>query len=255
MKNLLGFIFLFVFGIGNSQNPFIGNYTGVFNGDNVSLKLESAGNNLIKGSMKDSHTNYTISASFDGKKLTGIANENTLGLQFKMTSILKENILSTVFIYELFGLQEKMEVEFVKLNSVSKTKTNSTPTTIISNKSRDSRLIGTWVKEQNYSSGYGSNGTYGSMSTRESMVFNQDGTMSDGGSSTVIGGNNYSGTSSSNGGNVVAGLIWRTENSKIFLKITQDGKTQELELGKYFIENGRMLITASNGEKLLLTKQ
>lgn len=34
----------------------------------------------------------------------------------------------------------------------------------------------------------------------------------------------------------------------------KDGTSQEVDLGKYYIENGRMLITGANGEKLLLTK-
>jgi hypothetical protein len=244
---------MFVIGIVNCQNSFIGNYEGFFNGDNVSMVLESAGPNLLKGSMNDNHNHYIISATFSKNKLSGMANEATLGIELKMYSVLENNILSTEFVIDILGVQDKMQIEFVKTSLENKSFSN--PIKAKNSSLRDSRVVGIWVKEQNYSSGYGSNGTYGSMSSRESMVFNQDGTMSEGENSTVIGGNNYSGTSSSNGGNVVAGLIWRTDNSKIFLMITQDGKTQEVELGKYYIENGRMLITGTNGEKLLLTKQ
>lgn len=42
-----------------------------------------------------------------------------------------------------------------------------------------------------------------------------------------------------------------TISSPVKLK---DGTSQEVDLGKYYIENGRMLITGANGEKLLLTK-
>lgn len=36
---------------------------------------------------------------------------------------------------------------------------------------------------------------------------------------------------------------------------TLNGQTQTVDVGKYYIENGKMLITASNGKKVLLTKQ
>lgn len=39
-----------------------------------------------------------------------------------------------------------------------------------------------------------------------------------------------------------------------FLIVTVNGRPQTIDDGKYFIENGKMLITVTNGEKVFLSK-
>ena len=256
MKNILIIFLLFHTIVLFSQNSFIGNYQGYLNGDNVSLQLESTKGNALKGIMKDSENTYTVTGTWDKNNFQGRAVEQLLGIEFEMLATLSGSILHTDLTFDLFGLKQKMEIQFQKAN------TNATVAVAasdiknpVSTKSRDPEVIGVWTHETNYSSGYSFNDTYGSMSSRETMVFLSDGRMADGGSSTVIGGSNYSGKSSDQGGNIMAGVFWYTEKNKIYLHITDGGQTQTVELGKYYVENGRMLITGTNGEKLLLTKQ
>jgi hypothetical protein len=251
------FLFLFISTM-TAQQTFTGTYTGLLNGEKVSLSLESAGGNLLKGEMKDSENTYVVNATWSKNTLKGNAVEKVWGIEFEMDATLNGSQLATTLTMDILGFKQGMEVSFNKVQT-AQTAQNTKPTTTVVNpvagKSRDNNVAGTWVKESNYSSGYGFNNTYGSMSSRETMVFLPDGRMADGGSTTVISGGNYSGTSSGGGGNVIDGVFWYTENSRIFLNITQEGQSQNVELGRYYIENGKMLITAANGEKLLLFRQ
>jgi len=254
MKFYLISIFLLVLGIMNAQNAFIGTYEGIFNGDNISLILMSDGGDKIFGTMQDSQNKYVVSGDVFKNDFVGQAVEASLGITFSMTGVLIGNVFNTILTFEYLGEKHAMKVALNKKDSANQ---NNMPNESIKipNKPRDGNVVGIWVKENNYSSGYSSNGSYGAMNTRESMIFYADGSMADGGSASVVGGSNFSGSSSAAGSGVVPGLYWWTENSKIFLHITEGEKHQQLELGRYFIENGRMLITSTNGEKILLTKQ
>lgn len=241
--------------LSSSQSDLIGNYTGVFNGDQVSLSLQSLGNGLVGGTMEDSQNKYEISGKVIKNNFNGTATEPTLGIQFEMKGTLQANIFNVVLIVDFLGEKHNMDVTFTKTQTKSSSPVTKAPTNVSATKPKDPNIVGAWVKESNYSSGYSSNNSYGSMSTRESMVFYANGSLGDGGSMTVVGGSDFSGYASGNGKGVIPGVFWWTENNKIWLHITENGKSQEVELGKYYIENGRMLITATNGEKMLLTKQ
>jgi uncharacterized pyridoxamine 5'-phosphate oxidase family protein len=49
----------------------------------------------------------------------------------------------------------------------------------------------------------------------------------------------------------VDGVYWFTENKKLYLQAVQNGKTEVQALGKYYMENNHLLITAENGGKVL----
>ena len=107
--------------------------------------------------------------------------------------------------------------------------------------------MGKWTRQENYNSGYGG----GYMSSESSLVFLADGRVSDGGSRTVVGGSDFSGSSSGGGNGIVEGLTWYTENQKLYLTATENGKTQTECLGKYGFHENAMMITAQDGTKLL----
>jgi hypothetical protein len=237
-----------------AQSGFVGSYQGVFNGDQVTLTLIGGANNKLTGKMQDSQNIYDVSGLASKNIFTGQAVEKNIGITFDLSGALEGDKLNMILSFEFLGEKQNMDVVFNKIKT-SDTKTNTFKSNVVSSKTRDAKVVGTWIKESNYSSGYSSMGSYGAMNTRESMMFFADGSMSDGGSTTVVGGDNFSGSSSGGGKGIIPGLYWWTENNKIFLNISENGKSQDLELGKYYIENGRMLITASNGEKMLLTKQ
>jgi len=244
-----------------SQQNWTGTYEGVLDGDNLTLVLEIKPGNKLVGKMTDSANSYDIMGMYSGTTFTGKALEKKLGLEFDMVSKINGDILNTTLSLNVFGTIEKMEISFTRKNTNTKqaNKTTTTNKTSENNpviaKSRDPLLIGTWAKESNYSSGYGFNDTYGSMSISEKMEFLSDGRVADGGGNTTVGGSNYTGTSSSSGKNIIKGLYWHTEGKKIYLTAEEAGKTQIVELGKYYIENKNLLITGTNGEKLLLQKK
>lgn len=255
---MLKYICIILLVLGNlhfiaAQFSFTGNYDGVFNGDQVSLTLIPNEGNQWSGTMQDSQNKYDVTGQTQNNTFSGIAVEANLGITFRMSGVLNEDILNLVLTFDYLGEKHSMDVIFTKRKNGDSTQQNNDLNIPV--KTRDQNVIGTWVKESNYSTGYASNGSYGAMSTRESMVFYADGAMGDGGSSTTVGGSNFSGSSSGAGTGKIPGLYWWTEQNKILLHITENGKSQQLELGRYYIENGRMLITGTNGEKILLTKQ
>ena len=241
----------------SAQGIWTGTYEGTLDRDHVKLTLKTSGKNVISGTMTDSANKYDVEGTYTGNSFTGKAQEKNLGLIFDMVSFLNGDQMSTTLSLDVFGKIEKMEISFTRSGSVSKTNPTATIEVkkTVSHKERDPLVVGLWVKESNYNSGYGFNDSYGAMSVSEKMEFLADGSMADGGSKAVVGGSNYSGSSSSGQKNIIDGLNWYTDGNKIFLIATQNGQTQTIELGKYFIENNNMLITGSNGEKLLLSKR
>lgn len=115
-------------------------------------------------------------------------------------------------------------------------------------KQHDQALVGSWTSQSNYNSGgYGQ----GSMSSESTLILLADGRVADGGSRTVVGGSGWSGSSGGAATGVVDGVYWFTENKKLYLQAVQNGKTEVQALGKYYMENNHLLITAENGSKVL----
>jgi hypothetical protein len=246
-----------------SQNVFVGKYTGQVNGDNIEMTLQNNGENTLKGNMKDSEQTYVVNASFNGNKLSGTALESTMGLTFVLDGTLTGNQLPMKMTIEVGGQSNTMLVNFIKQGGVSQTKTAAPPPDNLgtgqyskpklpSNATNDPNLVGNWVKEEHYSSGYGSDAMSGSFS--QSMILYANGSVSDGGSRAGVSGSNYSG-SSEGGGEALPNVLWYNIGNQFYLQATENGQPQTVHLGKYYIENGKMLITGTNGNKLFLTKK
>ena len=235
-----------------AQKSWTGKYEGNLNGEAIILTLAEAGAGAVSGTMTDALNKYDIAGTVKGNTLKGTASEKNLGLVFDMDALLLHNKIQCTLSVNVFGTVEKMEIDFMRSPTVSgvQVPANKKSSNPVASKSRDSRITGTWVKESNYSSGSGFGGNYGSMSSREVMVFNADGTLTSGGSSVVVGGNDYNGSSANAGGDQLKDVFWYTGDSRLYLYFAQNNQTAEL--GRYYIENGKMLITGTNGEKLLL---
>jgi hypothetical protein len=238
-----------------SQNVFVGKYTGQVNGDNIEMTLQNNGANSLNGNMKDSQQLYTVNASTNGNKLTGTAIESTMGLTFVLDGTLSGNQISMKMTIEVGGQSNTMLVNFTKKGGVSQTTTATPPqyskAKLPSNATNDPNLVGNWVKQEHYSSGYGSDAMHGSFN--QSMILLADGSVSDGGNQAGISGSFYSASSA---GEVKAlpNVSWYNIANQLYLQATQNGQTQAVHLGQYYIENGKMLITGANGNKLFLTK-
>jgi len=242
-----------------SQNEWLGRYNGTFEGDAVFLEFSDIQNGQLSGKMQDSYNAYAIVGTTKKSTFTGTAQENSLGITFAMTAVKQGTVLTTKLVFEFLGTQKTMDIVFEQIVGIQNSEQQSSKTTSsknpVSGKLRDKNITGLWSKESNYSSGYGSNDTYGSMSSKEYLEFLADGRIATAGSSTLIGGANYTGVSSETGRQIAEGWYWYSENSRIYLHISQQGQVQTVALGKYYIENGRMLITADNGVKMLLTRE
>jgi hypothetical protein len=246
-----------------SQNGFVGKYTGQVNGDNIEMTLQNNGQNTLVGNMKDSQQSYVVNASTDGNKLTGTAIESTMGLTFVLDGTLNANQLPMKMTIEVDGQSNTMLVLFTKQGFVSQPTTSAPPPDnlgtgqyskqkVPAGATNDPNLVGNWVKEEHYRSGYGSDAMSGSFS--QSMILFANGSVSDGGSRAGVSGSTYSG-SSEGGAQVLPNVLWYNVGNQLYLQGTENGQTQTVHLGKYYIENGKMLITGTNGNKQFLTKR
>ncbi len=261
MKSTLFFLFTTaLISVGTAQNPFIGTFTGVLNGDNITLLLQSSTQNILTGKMQDSQQTYEVNGTSNASKMVGTAVEKTMGLTFQLNGTITGNHLLMNLTIEVLGQKQEMQVDFVKqgaVNSASKvdkqTPQYNTPKMPFGGKI-DPNVVGKWVNEQHYNSGSGGN-FMGSTTTR-SLIFFADGSMSDGGSSATVSGSHYYGNSTDNGQpKPLPNMRWFVQNQHIFIVGMENGQTQTADLGKYYIENGAMLITGNNGQKLLLQKR
>ena len=102
--------------------------------------------------------------------------------------------------------------------------------------------------------GLGSSGDQTFIQKQELMTFGEDGSLIYGGSKTSVGGNmsDYS----EQAGGEIPNVVWHTKENCIYLTAKdKSGKQETAKLGKYYIEDGKMLITSDDGTKLVLLKQ
>ncbi|MFZ4542708.1 MAG: hypothetical protein ACOYOA_01570 [Saprospiraceae bacterium] len=257
MKNIL-FMFasLVALNAPQAQNIFVGTYKGIINGDDVVLQLNSKNSNILDGTMDDSQQHYTVEGTYKGNLFVGTAKENTLGLTFTLSGNINEKILAMNFTLQMDMPNNPpgIYVEFEKQNNSifnhsKDAKSSAKPPT---GAKLDPKVIGKWVEENNYSSGSGSN--YFGGTTVNTLIFNANGTLNDGGSRSIASGSYFGADTGQSAEHTIDGVSWHTKNMHLFLVATENGKTETVDLGKYYIENGAMLITSNNGKKLLLRK-
>lgn len=262
MKNFLALIALPLLTLhcadSEGQNPFVGRFLGEVNGDPVVMTLEPAGPGKMKGSMTDQHQTYVIEAGIEGQHIRGTATEKTYDLVLGFQGMLDGNRLPLTM--EIQGMGNvSFQVELLRegtLATIQKTPASESATAPRKEKqdahTRDPQVVGTWVHEEIYNSGYGDN-FMGSMIS-SSITFAADGRMIEGESGATMSGSDYYGESGGGGGEL-EGIRWFTRNQEIWLIVSRDGQTQEVKLGRYAFGGGAMRITADNGEKLLLQRR
>jgi hypothetical protein len=269
MKSIVFSFLLLNFFQMNAQ--FTGQFSGTINGDNVFIDLAQSGN-IVNGMMRDSKQTYTVTGSANGNLFNGKAIEASLGLTFVLKGQLNGNSLNLDGDLDLYGNITKafsavfsknggdntldLEEAPVTENNNSSPNTNSSSSATpseVKNKPIDPQIIGLWREESHYSSGYGENAFHGSSYNFSS--FNPDHTISQGGSQTTISGSNYSGNSGQSGLAIVPNIWYYTSGKKVMAYIFNNGQYITVEMGSYYIENGKMLFTQANtGTKLFYTK-
>lgn len=229
-----------------------GHYQGLLSGEPVSLQLQEEGHQ-VSGVLSDETYSYSVEAQVAGERLSGRAIQPELGLMVMLDGPISTNGLDLTITLTLLGQTATERVWFSRSGAhpgsqrePSSEARHSTPSA-----QRDRALIGHWVHEELYNSGSGAD-FMGSSST-QSMVLLADGRIANGGSSVHMGGSNYSGYSSDEGGEVVAGASWRTRDQHLYF--VEDASGQQADLGRYFVENGRLLLTGNNGKRMLFTQR
>jgi hypothetical protein len=225
------------------SQDFSGSYEGSYEGAPVRMQLNKTNNHSYEGILDDSHNQYKVTATSSGNQLTGTCKEQNLGVQLTLNGHLQGSALSLKL--EFWGTLIPLELQ-------KKPSNHSASAPHQDQRQRDPALVGKWVRQSNYnSSGFGQ----GNMATETSLVLLADGQVADGGSRAVVGGSGWSGSSSKQGGSILPGLIWYTQNRQLYLQITEHGQTQVQLLGSYYVENQNMLVTGTDGTKVLYYKQ
>jgi hypothetical protein len=233
-----------------TAQDFSGTYTGTYNGDAVTLQLKTTGTNQYTGTVNDSHLTYDVAAAATGNTLKGTCTEKTQQLTLQLAGVLNGAQLSL----KLSLLTAVIDFELTKTGAKASTTTPPAATPqpkAPAGTQQDPAVVGRWTRQSNYNSG---GGQAGSMSSENSMIFYADGRLADGGSRVVTSGDGWGGSSSDQGKGVLPGVIWYTKDKQLYLQATENGKTETQLLGKYYIENNNMLITAQDGTKVLFYK-
>lgn len=244
----------------SSQTGFEGTYHGQVNGDPVKLILNVVNTNHYQGTMEDSQQKFMIDAELKESKLSGIATESSMGLNFQFNARLDNHQLTVSLFSEEIGMKEALVFMLERAQLQTTPGTTSTSSTIekVSNfkfpkeAQRHENLVGIWRKEEQYNSGFGDN--YMGASSSQKLILFANGAVADGGSQTTISGSNYLGQHTGEF-QALPNVYWYNISNQLYLVSIDDGKTNTVHLGKYFIENGAMLITNSNGAKSLFYKE
>lgn len=213
-----------------SSDPFVGSFTGTYQGAALRVETTREGDTL-RLELSTAAQRQSLEATIADGVATGtftdpqIAGEGKIRVEPTDANGLRLTLIAK----NAFGVEQKIPFE---LRRASK------PTSDAAG-SRDTNLIGTWRKSESYTSGPDF-----SMASDTFMTLRADGTFRHG-DSRVAGGNG-SVSARSGAGDAVEGQ-WRSGDSQIYARASNDNPWQSV--GRYYIENGRMLVTLPNGER------
>ena len=252
----LTLLFCALMSITTSMAQWSGTYYGTVNGDNVMMTLKQV-ENSVTGTMKDSYQHFDISGTVSGETFTGIATEHSLQLEFQLNALKKGDLLDCKLSIEVLGNTSEtpftVQKEAEKSNeSIAKSTAVTSAIPFPSGATFPSALVGKWTQNESYNSGSGDNFMGANFS--QSMTFYNDGTLSEGGSSASMSGSNYSNQSSGGGSGKLDGVGWYAKQKNFYLIVFNNGAWQSVHVGTWYAENNHLLITSTNGEKLLLSK-
>ena len=247
----------------HAQSPgqpvkFAGHYSAVLSEATLTLFIEPKSGSSYTGILNDGYQSLNLALELTGGTFEGVATDTSLGVEMGVTGEIKGDQIHFALILDPYGEGEDFEVNFKRDERASQA-TNSiidqsqTNIDFPSGATHPQEMLGTWTKEELYQSGYGD--SYMGAGTSQSMTFLSGGRMAEAGSSSYISGSDYSGQSSGEGGGIIPGVTWYTIGNQLYMQGIENGQMQQIHLGKYYVENNNMLITGTNGEKVLLTKK
>jgi hypothetical protein len=237
---------------------FAGHYSAKVDESNLTLIIEPKVGTTYTGILNDGYTSLTLELEQTGTSFTGIGKESSTGVEMNVAGGIEGDKLLFTLIVDPYGDGEDVEINFTRDNSGYEEAPG------VSNQiqhaidfppgaTHPQEMLGTWTKEELYQSGYGD--SYMGAGSSQSMTFLSGGRMAEAGSSSYISGSNYSGQSEGEGGGVIPDVTWYTIGNQLYMQGIENGQLQNIHLGKYYVENNNMLITGTNGEKILLTRK
>lgn len=239
------------------SDPLPGNYSGFYNGDALSLVMYAPEGNNYSGTLNDSYQTFSVNLTRSGTTVKGTATESSHGLVFRVSGSIMDNQLQLQLDIDIQGTPVSMNLTLSKEGAIQASGSTLTSggaqINLPANAQHPSSLIGTWKKEELYQSGYGDN--YMGAGFSQSMTLLPDGQMADAGSNSYISGSNYSGQSSDSNYNVIPDVRWYTIDNQLYLIGFENGAVQTVHLGRWYVEGNNLLITGTNGEKILLQRQ
>jgi hypothetical protein len=261
MRYTLFFLFLFTTQIRKAQasgnaEQLAGNYSAIYAGDKMTLVIDHKAGSSYTGIFNDSYQSCPVVLELTGNSFTGVLTEPTMDMAIEFNGEIQGDQLLFNLKLEALGLTDPMVIGFIRdgtaTPATSTMHQNIPKIDLPSGASHPAEFTGTWTKEELYQSGSGD--SYMGAGFSQSMTFLPDGGLAEGGSSAYMSGSNYSGQSSGQGAGRIPGVTWYTIGNQLYMQVTENAQTQNVHLGKYYIENNNMLITGTNGEKILLTK-
>ncbi len=236
-----------------NNNPLEGNYTTIVEGSKVSLNIKVNNQDEVSGVMEDGINTYQLKAFISEQGFSGVLEELNEGIEMILSGIIIGNSLQLDLQMTSPVKAEPFSLTFQKVGSTVEESQKSTQKTEKS-KERDPRLVGVWVYEQIYNSGYGYEGA--SMNYYETLVFLEDGRVFSGESGVQVSGSYFSG-SSSGPSSSPTDEFWHTkDNRMLFDSPDENGNLVTTDAGRYFIDDQyRMMVTADNGSKRLWVKR
>jgi hypothetical protein len=216
-----------------SAQNYTGTYYGDINGVSSTLSIDQSGNQISGKIVADNYP-YFIQGTINSNQFTGTFTDGKTAASFPCIATFTESNVHLFLKYTDPNTGSKQDVPFdfssEKPDNVNNVVNGTPPQNL------DYNLIGIWTYSDSYSSG-----SY-SFASQLTMILKQDGTYLYGNGKVAGGGDNISG--SSEGGDWSRGN-WKTENSHIY---TNEGNGWQL-YARYYIENGKMLLTFSDESK------
>lgn len=254
LRHLISILSIVVVFSADLSSQWTGKYIGIINGDNVTMELNQNAN-LVTGFMKDSYQSYDVTGEVSGNRFAGEAKEKSLALTFTLLGEKNNDAIQFKLLIDLFGQSTETSFTVTKQGQleVASTASAQTPSvTFPSGATFPAALIGRWTKNETYNSGYGDNFMGGNFS--QSVIFNNDGSVIEGGSNASMSGSNYYGQSSDNTNTSADNIKWYAIGNQLHLMIYNNGSWQSVMLGTWYAENNHLLITGQDGKKVLLSR-
>ncbi len=219
-----------------------GEYSGKVEGESLVLTLLESSPTTVTGSLYDGYQTFSLEAQTAEKLLTGTLSSEAAQVTLPMRGTLTET-----------GIDIELDVNGTTVSaSLSKgislePSTSTAPSP--SGTERDPKVVGTWEYQENRSDPFG-----GSTFSQRMVLFG-DGSVGDGGSDAGFSGSGGSAMSGDRSVAKIPNVSWYTSNRNLYFSGTENGQTQTEKLGRYHIEQGAMLITTDNGQKVLFYKK